>query len=98
MERGEIFKGKHNRSKSKVLIFLAIRQQQGYGELVSARHLHEKTGVPLATLRDRLRLWYRWKYLTRRAVDDHGRAVFRYGVAGAWSAVRGRCHAPGCLR
>jgi len=81
MERPAIFKGRHNRSKGKTLVFLSVRQQQGYSELVSAQYLHWMTGVPLATLRDRLRLWYRWKYLVRRAVDDRGRAVFRYGIA-----------------
>jgi len=85
MERSAIFRGLRNHSKGKILVFLYVRCHQGYSELVSTRYLHLMTGVPLATLRDRLRMWHKWHYLTRRAVDDNGRAVFHYGIA-----VRGK--------
>jgi hypothetical protein len=57
------FWGKHNRSKGKVLLYLAVCSQNGDKRRYTAAELHHLTGVPLSTLYHRLPKWAKWGYV-----------------------------------
>ena len=75
------FRGLHNSSKAKVLLFLQWWAKNHSGGL-TGRQLNEETGVSLAYLFTRLTFWYRIRYLDRKAIDlGAGRPQFSYTLA-----------------
>ncbi|MFC1860613.1 hypothetical protein ACFLYC_03490, partial [Chloroflexota bacterium] len=60
------FRGKHNKIKSEVLIYLFARYKKGLVGL-SAREIHDTIGVSLTTLKTKLPQWIKWKYINRKA-------------------------------
>lgn len=73
------FNGKHNMAKSKVLIVLLARYKQGLGGL-SARELHNATGVSLTVLKTKLSQWAKWKYVVRRVASGY-RPHYSYTIS-----------------
>jgi hypothetical protein len=81
------FNGKHNASKSKVLIYLNWRDRNNL-PLVSAAEIHRDTGVSLNYLRWRLTYWQKknWEYIKRKVrSQDKGPPVYVYEID-----IRGR--------
>ena len=75
------FRGLHNASKSKVLIYLRHWLKHGKGGQ-TARQLSEATGVSYDYLRARLSFWHRIRYIDRRAIDPgQGRPQFAYKIS-----------------
>jgi len=77
------FRGRHNGSKSKVLLVLYdIMYTLGVNTGVTARELHLLSGVPFNTVRSRLGLWWKWGYLGRRGkADGAGKLAYHYALA-----------------
>ena len=77
------FRGKHNASKSKILLICyhqKFMEQSTIG--FSARELAEISGVSYSYLKKRLSKWVEWKYLLRKATaGPHGKPVFVYSIA-----------------
>lgn len=73
------FRGKHNKIKSMVLIYLFHRYKQGLGGL-SARDIHSHIGVSLTTLKTKLPQWVKWGYVNRKAVVG-SRPQYSYTIA-----------------
>ena len=73
------FRGKHNKIKSQVLIYLVARYKKGFGGL-SAREIHDAIGVSLTTLKTKLPQWVKWKYVNRKAVSG-SRPHYSYTIA-----------------
>ena|GEM_PF-1528161 len=64
--RRATFRGKHNRSKSKVFLLLYhVRHHQGDTNGRTARWIYINSGVPYSSLQARLGKWTEWGYLTR---------------------------------
>jgi DNA-binding HxlR family transcriptional regulator len=74
------FRGIHNKAKSKVLIYLFSRYEHGLSAGLSAKELHNRTGVLLTTLRTHLLQWSKQKYVNRRAVEG-SRPHYTYTIA-----------------
>lgn len=72
------FTGHNNGSKSKVLLFLSHIE----GKYLTARQLHEKTGVSYDYLRQRLSFWFNIRYINRKVLAPaRGRPVWAYCIA-----------------
>jgi len=80
------FKGKHNRSKSKVLLLLYhVKHHQGDSSGRTARWLFINSGVPYSSLQSRLGTWTKWGYLTRytsKGFDGQPCWHYRLGLKG----------------
>lgn len=74
------FRGKHNEAKSKALITLLDRKEQGDGSL-TLRELARVSLVSYNYLKSRLGKWYQWKYITRRIANGKNRPVYTYSIA-----------------
>jgi len=76
------FRGKHNSSKSKVIIVLYHRKYQlNESSGLSARELYLATGVNYSYLLARLSKWVEWHYLNRYATGaNKGRPLWHYRV------------------
>ncbi len=73
------FRGKHNKIKSMVLIYLFARYKKNLGGL-SAKEIHTTIGVSLTTLKTKLPQWVKWGYVNRRAVAG-SRPHYSYTIA-----------------
>lgn len=72
------FTGDNNRCKGKVLIWLLHNK----GKYRTARQLHNDTGVKYSTLVQRLSVWYRIRYVNRKAIlPVKGRPFWTYCIA-----------------
>lgn len=72
------FRGKHNKLKGKILIYLLHCFKNDLGSK-SAVELADATGVSLTSLQARLPLWTRWHYVNRRAVAG-SRPHYAYSI------------------
>ena len=77
------FRGKHNASKSKVLLICYHRKFMEHSTIgLGARELAETSGVNYSYLKKRLPKWVEWKYLLRKATaGPQGKPVFVYSIA-----------------
>jgi hypothetical protein len=72
------FEGKRNSCKSKTLLVL-YNEPEKY---LTAKQLHQLTGVSLAYLEVRLTFWYNIRYVNRKpTAPAHGRPVWGYLIA-----------------
>jgi hypothetical protein len=72
------FTGKNNSCKGKVLIYLLHIK----GKYLTARQLHDKTGVGYDYLRQRLSFWYNIRYLNRKVIAPvRGKPAWAYCIA-----------------
>ena len=80
------FKGKHNRSKSKVLLLLYhVKHHQEDTSGRTARWLYINSGVPYSSLQSRLGQWAKWGYVTRhtsKGLDGKPCWYYRLGIKG----------------
>ncbi len=76
------FNGRHNKSKSKVMIVLNHRKHQLHNNTgLSARQLYLATGVSHKYLLARLNKWVEWRYLNRYATGaTKGRPLWHYRI------------------
>ena len=77
------FRGKHNASKSKILLICYHQKFMLHSAIaLSARELAETSGVSYGYLKKRLAKWVEWKYLLRKATAGPlGQPVFVYTIA-----------------
>ena len=72
------FTGRNNSCKGKVLIFLLHLR----GRYLTARQLHDETGVNYDYLRQRLSFWYNIRYINRKVVaPSKGKPAWAYCIA-----------------
>lgn len=70
------FNGSHNAMKSKCLIYLSQSQ-----EWLSVSMLAQAANVNYESLRVKISLWYKWRYIKRRVANpNHGRPYFEYHI------------------
>lgn len=79
------FNGRSNRSKVKTWWYLAYLEAHGV-QGASINRLHNATGVPLATLRVRLDIWWSWgrvsKKLLKEPLPDGSTVIYRITAFG----------------
>jgi len=72
------FTGKNNSCKGKVLIYLLHVK----GKYLTARQLHDKTGVSYDYLRQRLSFWFNIRYINRKVLAPaRGKPAWAYCIA-----------------
>ncbi|MFC2040433.1 hypothetical protein ACFLTW_04600 [Chloroflexota bacterium] len=72
------FGGRNNSAKGKVLIWLLHKK----GRFLTARQIHDQTGVSYDYLRARLSFWFNIRYINRKAIlPSKGRPLWAYGIA-----------------
>ena len=70
------FRGRHNATKSKVLIVLYHFNEKGYFKGFDVNDLAERTMCPLSSIKSGVCRWTKWRYLTR--IDS---TPYRYKIA-----------------
>jgi hypothetical protein len=77
------FKGKHNASKSKILLICYHQKFMEHSTIgFSARQLATASGVSYGYLKKRLPKWVEWQYLLRKATaGPQGKPLFIYSIA-----------------
>jgi hypothetical protein len=75
------FRGRNNRTKTKILTFLNDRATRGNKKYFTAVELVLYCGVNRNYLRCRIGKWYDWRYLKRRPVQKDNTLMYEYAIA-----------------